>query len=160
MAELHRPHLIALANRAVVETEEVDEMIQELTDTDSRDFHGTTKSLRENTHTHKKHTWLKSNAKKQTNCRLSCSLWRALTQKKSSFMRMANLQWRSLRMRTAEEDSSETQRPTPASWPHSRSCLSIGVWDDKKPLERDVIFFNHSVCASLESLKMHLKWRP
>lgn len=65
MAELHLPHLIALANRAVVETEEVDEMIQELTDTDSRDIHGTTKSLRENTHTQKhKHTWLKSNAKK------------------------------------------------------------------------------------------------
>lgn len=51
---LHWPHLIALANRAIVETEEADEMIQEFTDTDSRDFHAAAESLPEHTKTHSK----------------------------------------------------------------------------------------------------------
>lgn len=52
----------------------------------------------------------------------------SLTQKKSSFMQMANLLRRSLNVRTGEKESSETQRPTPASWPQSSSCRSKGVW--------------------------------
>lgn len=97
-------HLIAGANRTVIEAEEVYELIQELAHTDGGGVHRAAQSLKEG-RTHQKDPQIL----------LSCLEEQPLTQKKSSFMRMANLQRRSLRVLTREEDSSDTQRPTPAS---------------------------------------------
>lgn len=147
--ESGRLHLVALANWAVIETENADEVLQELTDADSRDVRGAAQGLGRQKHT-QRHTHRERHTKQMCPS-LSGQDWcelkpendldgsqrpvsqSALTQNRSSSVRMANLQRRSVSVRTGEEERSDTQRTTPANWPHSRSCLSTGVWHKHTP---------------------------
>lgn len=52
MVDNREQHLVALSDRAVVETEQVDELIQELTDTDGGDVHWAAQSLGDEPKTH------------------------------------------------------------------------------------------------------------
>lgn len=121
-------HLVTLANGAIVETEEVYQLIQKLADSNWGDLHWAAQRLPGNTH----RITLKCHFPDWNLDSKVCWQAGALshTQKKSFCTRMANLWRRSRSMRTGEKESSETQRLTPASWPQISSCWSNGVWQN------------------------------
>lgn len=131
--------LVAQAYGAVVETEEVYQLVQKLADADRGDVHRAAQRLPQNTRYFEMDNITES--------------WRAgghsHTQKKSSLTRMANLWRRSRNTRTGEKESSATQRLTPASWPQISSCWSSAVWQkthvkSRKYMGRNIGWFRRT----------------